>query len=115
MADYISFVDIENKRIYDLGKRSEAKHYLPFMAYKFQGKPIVFFGDETHCYLEDKYETEEYGGEYEDYSLGNEDWNTHLLTDIKMSKAEFNEIFEKIGGKVVTNLEDYIRYKYRPQ
>ena len=51
--DYISFVDIENKKIYDIGKSSSAKE-------------------------------------------------------------EFQEIFEKIGGKVVTNLEDYIRYKYRP-
>ena len=31
-----------------------------------------------------------------------------------MSIKEFREIFDKIGGKVVTNLEDYIRYKYRP-
>ena len=51
--DYIKFVDINNKKIYDIGKRSSAKE-------------------------------------------------------------EFQEIFEKIGGKVVTNLEDYIRYKYRP-
>ena len=84
------------------------------MAYKFQGKPIILFGDETHCYLEDEYGTKEYGGEYEDYSLENEDWNNHLLSCIEMSKAEFNEIFETIGGKVVTSLEDYIRYKYRP-
>ena len=51
--DYIKFVDINNKKIYDIGKRSSAKE-------------------------------------------------------------EFQEIVEKIGGKVVTNLEEYMRYEYRP-
>ena len=27
-------------------------------------------------------------------------------------KLDFIDIFEKIGGKVITNLNDYIRYKY---
>ena len=35
-----------------------------------------------------------------------------VLSDIDMSRMEFREIFEKIGGKVITNLNDYIRYKY---
>ena len=111
---YIKFVDIENKKIYDIGKRSSAKYYLPFLAYKYQGKPVVVYGDETHGYLEEKYDTKEYGGEYEEYSLGNENIDSNILDDIEMSIAEFQEIFEKIGGKVITNLEDYIRYKYIP-
>lgn len=111
--DYISFVDIENKRIYDLGKRCIAKYYLPFMAYKFQGKPVIIFGDETHGFLEEKYEIKKYGGIYEEYHMENEDFDGNILDDIEMSKKEFNEIFEKIGGKIITNLEDYIRYKYR--
>ena len=113
--DYISFVDIKNKRIYDIGKRSSAKYYLPFLAYKYQGKPVVVYGDETHEYLEEKYEVKEYGGEYEEYLIGNENINSNILDDITMSIKEFQEIFDKIGGKVVTNLEDYIRYKYRPE
>lgn len=114
MADYISFVDIENKKIYDIGKRNEAKYYLPYLASKFQDKPIIFFGDETHCFLEDKYEIKEYGGEYDEISWEYEDYDSDILDDINMSGKEFNEIFEKVGGKVITNLEDYIRYKYRP-
>ena len=113
--DYISFVDIENKKIYDIGKRSSAKYYLPFLAYKYQGKPVVVYGDETHGYLEDKYEVKEYGGEYEECLIENENIDGNILDDITMSIKEFQEIFEKIGGKVVTNLEDYIRYKYRPE
>ena len=114
IMDYISFVDIKNKKIYDIGKRSSAKYYLPFLAYKYQGKPVVIYGDETHGYLEDKYEVKEYGGEYEEYFIENENIDGNILDDITMSIEEFKEIFEKIGGKVVTNLEDYIRYKYRP-
>ena len=112
--DYISFVDIENKKIYDIGKRYSAKYYLPFLAYKYHGKPVVVYGDETHGYLEEKYDTKEYGGEYEECLLGNENIDSNILDDIEMSIAEFQEIFGKIGGKVTTNLEDYIRYKYRP-
>ena len=106
---------VENKKIYDIGKRSSAKYYLPFLAYKYQGKPVVVYGDETHEYLEEKYEVKEYGGEYEEYLIGNENINSNILDDITMSIKEFQEIFDKIGGKVVTNLEDYIRYKYRPE
>ncbi len=36
-----------------------------------------------------------------------------ILTDIEMSYAEFEEIYEKIGGKEISNLEEYIRHKYR--
>ena len=61
-----------------------------------------------------KYEVKEYGGEYEEYFIENENIDGNILDDITMSIEEFKEIFEKIGGKVVTNLEDYIRYKYRP-
>lgn len=110
--DYISLVDIENKRMYDLGKITEAKYYLPYFADKFNGKPIVIFGDESHPQLEDKYALKKYGGEYEDYSINDENYNDDVLSDIDMSRMEFREIFEKIGGKVITNLNDYIRYKY---
>lgn len=85
------------------------------MAYKFQGKPVIFFGDEIHNYLEEKYEVKEYGGEYESHLIEDEDIDINILEDITMSELEFNEIFEKVGGKVITNLEDYIRYKYRPK
>ena len=56
----------------------------------------------------------EYGGEYEEYFIENENIDGNILDDVTMSIKEFREIFDKIGGKVVTNLEDYIRYKYRP-
>lgn len=112
--EYISFVDIENKKIYDIGKRSSAKYYLPFLAYKYKGKPVVVYGDETHEYLEEKYKINKYGGEFEECLIENENIDSNILDDITMSIAEFYEIFDKIGGKVVTNLEDYIRYKYRP-
>ena len=46
--EYINLVDIENKRIYNLGKITEAKYYLPYFADKFSGKPTILFGDETH-------------------------------------------------------------------
>ena len=109
--DYINLVDVKNKKMYDLGKRSSAKFYLPYAAYIFNGKPIVIFGDETHSFLEDKYELKQYGGEYDECSL--ENYDADILTDIEMSYAEFEEIFEKIGGKEISNLEEYIRYKYR--
>lgn len=37
------------------------------------------------------------------------------MKNIEMSEKEFNEIFEKIGGKIVTNLGEYIQYKYIPE
>lgn len=54
----------------------------------------------------------EYGGEYEECFVGNENCNDDILCDINMCRLEFVDIFEKIGGKVITNLNDYIRYKY---
>lgn len=110
--EYISLVDIENKRIYNLGKITEAKYYLPYFADKFSGKPTILFGDETHSYLDDKYVLKEYGGEYEECFVENENCNDDILFDVNMCKLEFIDIFEKIGGKVITNLNDYIRYKY---
>ena len=110
--DYISLVDIENKKMYDLGKITEAKYYLPYFADKFNGKPIILFGDETHPQLDDEYVLKEYGGEYEECFVGNENCNDDILCDINMCRLEFVDIFEKIGGKVITNLNDYIRYKY---
>ena len=83
--DYISFVDIENKRIYDLGKRCNAKYYLPFMAYSFQGKPVIIFGDETHSFLEKKYEIKEYGI-YEEYQVKNVK-KKNLIRCLKKSAA----------------------------
>lgn len=112
--DYINFVDIENKKIYDLGKYFMAKHYLPYFAYKYNNKPIIFYGDETHNYLEDRYNLKQYGGEYEEGLIEHEDYNDEILLNIEMPLCEFNEIFDKIAGKEITNLEDYIRYKYRP-
>ena len=112
ILDYISLVDIENKRMYDLGKITEAKYYLHYFADKFYGKPIVIFGDEAHPQLEDKYELKKYGGEYEEYFVIDENYNDDVLSDIDICRLEFKEIFEKIGGKVITNLNDYIRYKY---
>ena len=110
--DYIRFVDLENKKVYDLGKRSEAKYYLPFLAHQFQGRPVVLYGDETHCYLEDKYETEEYR-EYKECLLSCKDFGINNLNNNEMSMADFNKIFEEIGGKVVDNLEYHVQRKHK--
>ena len=111
--DYINFVDIESKKIYDLGKVNEAKLYLPFLVHKYAGKPVVIFGDETHCYLEDKYLLKAYGGEYEEHSITEEeDYDIDDLFEQEMSDEEFANIFEKIGGKIIRNLEDFVDYKY---
>ena len=108
--DYINFVDINNKKIYDLGKRIEAKCYLPYLANKYADKPIVLFGDETHCYLENTYERREFGGEYEECSMANENWKDFDIShpDAEMSLDNFNEVFNKIGGKIISNLQDYV-------
>ena len=83
--DYISLVDIENKKMYDLGKITEAKYYLPYFADKFNGKPIILFGDETHPQLDDEYVLKEYGGEYEECFVGNENCNDDILCDINIT------------------------------
>lgn len=114
MADYISLVDITSKSIYDLGKATSAKHLLPYFAHIFHGQPVVIFGDETHGYLEDEYLSTRYGGEYEEVNVDYGKIDSNALDEVTMSYKEFSEIFEKIGGKVITNLEDYIRYKYTP-
>ena len=44
IMDYISFVDIENKKVYDIGKKSSAKYYLPYLAYKYQGNQLLSMG-----------------------------------------------------------------------
>lgn len=112
--EYFSFVDIENKKVCYIGKIRLTKHYLPYLAYKFHGKPVVIFGDETYPSLEEKYELRGYGGEYDEFFIENEDYDYSILDNIEMSCAEFNEIYNKIGGRVINNIEDYIRYKYKP-
>lgn len=107
--DYISFVDISNKQKFDLGKRNSAKYYLPYLAYKSKDNQVLIFGDETHSFLEDQYAMG-----YEECPIEDENINNEILRGIEMSKAEFDEIFERIGGKQITGIEDYIRYKYRP-
>lgn len=111
MADYISLVDIENKTIYDLGKASEAKYYLPYLAFIYQDKPILIYGDETHGWCEDKYEYEEEEN-YSKKGINSFNMNRDTLDNIIMSRAEFYEIFNQIGGKEITNLNYYIRFKY---
>jgi hypothetical protein len=113
MADYINLVDIENNIVYDLGKTCEAKYYLPYLGYKFKNKPILIFGDETHGWLENKYKTIEFDGEYKQGNLQDFDMNNDILDNIEMSKEEFYEIFDKIGGEIITNLDDYIKCKYK--
>ena len=110
--DYINFVDIESKKIYDLGKASEAKLYLPFLAHKYAGKPVVIFGDETHCYLEDKYLLKDYGGEYEPLSITGENINIDKLYEAEISDEEFKKVFLKMGGKIVSNLETFVDHEY---
>lgn len=110
--NYYRLVDIQNKTLYDLGKASEAKFYLPFFADMYKNKEILLFGDETHGLLDDKYELKEYGGDYDEGSFENLSIDRNLLGDIEMSYNEFYYIFEKIGGEIITNLHSYIRFKY---
>ena len=117
MSNYFYLVDMQNDRYFYLGKSGTAKYYLPFLAYLFQGKPIIIFGDETNEALYDKYcESEELS--LEEFDIEKNDvlpqCNHNLLSTLTMSKVEFDEIFEKIDGKEIINLEDYIRYRYRP-
>lgn len=112
MSNYFYLVDMQNDRYFYLGKSGTAKYYLPFLAYLFQGKPVIIFGDETQEELYDKYE------DLEEFDIEKNDvlpqCNHNLLSTLTMSKVEFDEIFEKIDGKEIINLEDYIRYRYRP-
>lgn len=115
MSEYYTFVDLQNNDVYDLGKRSEAKYYLPFLAYRFKNKPVLIFGDEACESLCDVYQTKECGGEYNECSVDDLGYKMGILDDIIMSNAEFDEIMGKIEGKEVPNLDEYIRYKYNPE
>lgn len=112
MADYYYFVDIEKQQIQSLGKKSEAKRYLPFLAYKYQNKPVCIYGDETHCFIEEKYV---YDLKFNEVDTILNDIDITKLKDIEISVEEFYGIIEKIGGKEINNLNDYIRYKYKNQ
>lgn len=110
--NYYKLVDLKNKTIYDLGKASSAKTCLPFFANLYQGQDILIFGDESHSRLDDMYELIEYGGEYKEGDFENLKIDWSELNEIDMCYREFYNLFEEIGGKIISNLNDFIRFKY---
>lgn len=113
MSNYFRIANLDDKVIYDLGKESQAKYYLPFFAKLYDGHSVVIFGDESHESISDEFEIIKYGGEYREGSYEELYIDTTELDDIVMSTREFSQIIEKIGGIIINNINDYLRYHYR--
>lgn len=109
-----TFVCLQEKEIYYASSCLEARYWMPFFAHIYQGHPVVIFNDLMWESLEDVYRTKSSCGEYNECAICYDAFDGKVLDKILMSEAEFDEIFEQIGGKRINNLEDYIRYKYRP-
>lgn len=111
--NYYKIVDLNNKVLFNIGKVYEAKLYLPFFANLYNEKEVILFGDESHENLDDKYKLIEYGGEYKEGSIDDFHIDMEELDEICMSYREFYTIFEKIGGCLTSELNQYIRFKYK--
>lgn len=113
MSECFYLVDIRNKMVFELGSKESARFVLPYLAYKFQDQPIILFGSDHHDYLVDEYTKLIRTGEYNTGALRSNEADTTVLSDIEMNSSEFDAIVTKIGGKVTSHLEDYIRCKYK--
>ncbi|MEK3955758.1 MULTISPECIES: hypothetical protein [unclassified Psychrobacillus] len=105
MSNLIRVADISAKKVYSLGKARNAANILPLLLSQLSLKStqIVLYGDESHAFLEDKYEDEQ---NFEQNMLDSytDDWVDWAKSN-KWSLEEFNELFEVYGGNIVTPLE----------
>ena len=100
MSEYYSIANITNKNIYYLGTKHAAKDTLPLFVRNFDEKDtIILYGDETHSRIHDKYLFEDSFKEidYSTYSVKCVD----LIKAIGMSRDEFTNKFNEIGGVVI--------------
>lgn len=105
MSNYIRVADLTNQKVYLLGTAYSSTHTLPVLLKKLSKNTtsIILYGDESHNFLEDKYEYEK---EFErvDFSYVPSDsieWIAANLWDLN----EFYELFSEYGGRRVNPLE----------
>lgn len=103
MSNYIRVADISAKKVYSLGKAHSAASMLPLLLMQLEQTKLVLYGDESHGFLEDKYEVEEnfQNVTFDSYTDDQVEW----VELNKWSFDEFDELFEEYGGIIVTPLE----------
>lgn len=101
MAEYYKLAVLPDRNSYFLGTKHAAKGALMLLLNETDvEKDVVLYGDETHAFLEERYEGDEEFNrvDFSDVSLD----KVALLENIELSRAEFEQIFEDYGGKVVS-------------
>lgn len=105
MSNYIRVADLSAKKVYLLGKARSAASNLPLLLMQLSTEPtkIVLYGDESHGFLEDKYEDEENFEQilFDSHAGDSVEW----VNSNKWSSDEFNELFEEYGGDIATPFE----------
>lgn len=106
MSNYIRVADISAKKVYSMGKAHSAASTLPLLLKQLSSAKdtkLVLYGDESHGFLDDKYEDSE---EFEQISFDSyADDQVEWVKSNKWSFDEFDELFEEYGGNIVTPLE----------
>jgi len=123
MSEYYIIADIDSKKVYNLGSKTSAKYSLPYIAKLTEGNMVCFFGDETHGFLEDKYESgtyeedygQKWGPKYLSCDVIIDESYREWLDNINISYDTFFSILEHLGGietnELSQNLQTYINLK----
>lgn len=98
MSNYYRLAVLSEQKVYNLGKSYGAKDTLPILLSTLdESQDVVLYGDESHAFLEDKYEYNEGFELVSDFAKRKE-----LLKNKGMNLQEFYELFEKHGGLVLS-------------
>lgn len=110
MAEYYRVAIPSQKKVYKLGTLHSAIKTFPLLL-EDEGafQEFVLYGDETHAFLEDKYEDRE-GYEKVQYDTIPSDMSEWVERK-SYTTAEFKVVFEEFGGKKVmkVNKFDFIK------
>lgn len=102
MSNYYSLVKLKDKTVYSLGTKNSARQSLPLLLLELDDYcDVVLYGDETHAFLEDKYE---YNLSFEKIifdSIPSD--KIELIKRIELKLEEFDNIFEENSGEIINS------------
>ena len=106
MAEYYRVVIPAEQKVYKLGTLHSAMKTFPLLL-ENEGafQEFILYGDETHAFLQDRYEyTEDIElVDYDTIPLEKEEW----LEQKSYTASEFRVVFEEFGGKLVRKINKF--------
>lgn len=101
MAEYYRVVIPETKKVFKLGTLHNAIHTFPLLLEKVVlTNSFILYGDETHGFLQDRYEYNDDFEVLEFHIISNRD--IEWTNEFKYTTEKFREIFNELGGDKIT-------------